>query len=340
MMELSQRKRKLLALIVERYIASGEPVGSSVLCSALAVSSATVRNEMAELSAMGLLDQPHTSAGRMPTQRGLRYYLDNLINPAELSNADRFRIESRFDMTLGDPVKILEQTGRILSSITGCAVAMSTPFDSQASIRRVEIVPVGNYTALVVMMISTGVVKSSICKCSVPLDMDTVQLFYSLAGSCFIGRRTDELTAGAIQSITASLGDKMIAMLPLMVTLRALVSEASQSQILTSGESNLLYLDGFDSEAHSVMEFMKHTDALARVLSSPSDGVRVTLGRENRYRELENTAVMTVGYSVLGRQVGSLAVIGSLRSDYSRLIPCLKFTSELVGRALSQAIEE
>ena len=82
-MELSQRKRKLLALIVERYIASGEPVGSSVLCSALAVSSATVRNEMAELSAMGLLDQPHTSAGRMPTQRGLRYYLDNLINPTE-----------------------------------------------------------------------------------------------------------------------------------------------------------------------------------------------------------------------------------------------------------------
>ena len=195
-MELSQRKRKLLALVVERYIAAGEPVGSSVLCSALAVSSATVRNEMAELSAMGLLDQPHTSAGRMPTQRGLRYYLDNLINPAELSNADRFRIESRFDMTLGDPVKILEQAGRILSSITGCAVAMSTPFDSQATIRRVELVPVGNYTALVVMMISTGVVKSSICKCSSKLDMPTVELFYSLAGSCFIGRRTDEITAG------------------------------------------------------------------------------------------------------------------------------------------------
>ena len=170
--------------------------------------------------------------------------------------------------------------------------------------------------------------------------MPTVELFYSLAGSCFIGRRTDEITAGAIQSITASLGDKMMAMLPLMVTLKALVEEASQSQILTSGESNLLYLDGFNSDAHSVMEFMKHTDALARVLSSPSDGVRVTLGRENRYRELENAAVMTVGYSVLGRQVGSLAVIGSLRSDYSRLIPCLNFTSELVGRALTQAIEE
>jgi len=339
-MELSQRKKKLLALVVERFIATGEPVGSKILCDTLAVSSATVRNEMAELSALGLLDQPHTSAGRMPTQKGLRYYLDNLVSAAELSNADRFRIESRFDMTLGDPVKILEQAGRILASMTGCAAAMATPFDPQAVIKRIELVPVGNYTALAVMMMSTGVVKSSICKCSEPLDMNAVELFYSVAGSWFIGKRADELTDAAIQSITASLGDRMIQFLPLMVTLKSLVEEASECQIITAGESNLLYLDGLGSDANSVMEFMKHSDALSRVLNQSGDGVNVLIGRENRYRELENASVMLCGYSVCGRRVGSIGIIGSLRSDFSRLIPCLKFTSELVGRALTQAIEE
>lgn len=339
-MELSQRKKRLLALVVERFIATGEPVGSKILCEALAVSSATVRNEMAELSALGLLDQPHTSAGRMPTQKGLRYYLDNLVNPAELSNADRFRIESRFDMTLGDPVKILEQAGRILASITGCAAVMSTPFDSQAVIKRIELVPVGNYTALAVMMMSTGVVKSAICKCSEPLDMSAVELFYSVAGSCFIGKRAEELTDAAVQSITASLGDKMIQFLPLMVTLKSLVGEASECQIATSGESNLLYLDGFENDANSVMEFMKHSDALSRVLAKSGDGIRVIIGRENGYRELENASVMLCGYSVGGRRVGTIGIIGSLRSDYARLIPCLRFTSELVGRALTGAIEE
>ena len=131
-MELSDRKKKILSAIVEQYVISGEPIGSKMLMEMLpfSVSSATIRNEMSELSSLGLLEQPHTSAGRVPTQAGYRYYVDNLMDENELDEDERRRIRLAIGSNIGDPEKLLNRASEILARMTNCATVATTPTDS------------------------------------------------------------------------------------------------------------------------------------------------------------------------------------------------------------------
>lgn len=338
-MELSERKKKILASVVERYIMTGEPVGSKVLCGSLSVSSATVRNEMSELSEIGYLEQPHTSAGRIPSQKGLRYYVNHLMSRYDISNAERFAIESRFDNTAGEPENILREAAKLLSEMTGCASAALTPYDSGAVIKRVELVPLSQRTVLIVILVSTGVIKSRICRCDVQIDIHTAELFYNIAAAHFVDHRSYELTTAKIQTLAASLGDRAFIMTPLLVTLAELANEASRCSVITEGHSRLLNFKELETDVYGIFEYMKHDAALAAILNSGSENLKVSIGRECMNRSLEHASVISSKYAVDGKNVGSVGVIGPLRMDYARIIPNLAFISETVGRVLSEAID-
>ena len=195
-MKLSERKEKILAAIVEHFIATGEPVGSKTLLekSDLNVSSATVRNEMAELASMGYIEQPHTSAGRVPSQMGYRYYVDNLMNQYDLPVQEKRLIESKIRNANGEPQQILEQAGQVLAEITNCATVSTTPYDEHAVIRRVEIVPIGTRTAMMVMLSSSGILKSKVCRTDVEITVDIIETFYNIVNQHFIGKSADEVS--------------------------------------------------------------------------------------------------------------------------------------------------
>lgn len=339
-MELSDRKKKILAAITEKYIMTGEPVGSKVLCSSFAVSSATVRNEMSELSEFGYLEQPHTSAGRIPSQKGLRYYINNLMTLYDISDAERFAIESRFDNFAGEPEDIVRESAKLLSEITGCASAALTPYDAGAVIKRVELVPLSQKSALVVMLVSTGAVKSRVCRCDAELDYNAAQIFYNIAAADFIGRSANELTTAKIQTIAASLGERALTMAPLLFTLSELADEASKCSVITEGQSRLLEFKELERDVYNIFEYMKRSASLMRVLTSGKDNLTVSIGRESMAGALANTSVISSKYFVGGRNVGSIGVIGPLRMDYPRIIPNISFVSETVGRVLSEVIDE
>lgn len=339
-MELSERKKKILASVIERYIQTGDPVGSKVLCEGLSVSSATVRNEMSELSEIGYLEQPHTSAGRIPSQKGIRYYVNNLMPMYDISDADRFSVQNRFDNFDGEPDDILSDAAKLLSDITGCAVAALTPYDINAFIKRVELVPLGAKTALVVILMSTGVVKSRICRCDNEIDLKTAELFYSIAAAHFSGRASYELTVADIQTIVASLGDKALLMTPLLVTLTELAKEASQRNIVVEGQSKLFGFRELEADVYNIFEHFKNTVFLSGILYGGKNELNVTIGRESMNRAFENVSIVSCKYSVSGRNVGSIAVIGPLRMDYARIISNVKNVSESVGNVLSELIEE
>ena len=147
-MELSQRKEKILAAVVEHYIKTGEPVGSKLLQKdpEISVSSATIRNEMAELSNMGLLEQPHTSAGRIPTDEGYRYYVDHLMGVRQLDDAVKRRIEAGISIRNASPENILKRANDFLADMTNCAAISTAPSGENVTIKRVEFVPVGMRT--------------------------------------------------------------------------------------------------------------------------------------------------------------------------------------------------
>lgn len=161
-MDLGERKRKILSLIVDHYISEGEPVGSKKLCEYLenAVSSATIRNDMAWLVEKGYLEQPHTSAGRIPTQKGYRYYIDNIMQKTAPSDREKFYIDGMLGSVARNPDMFFENACAFLADFTGLAAISTTPSDSQAKIVRIELMPTGRYTVLVLVMTSTEFSKA------------------------------------------------------------------------------------------------------------------------------------------------------------------------------------
>ena len=280
-MELGKRKEMILSAIVEQYIKSGEPIGSKFLMDALpiSVSSATIRNEMSELHEMGLLEQPHTSAGRIPSQAGYRYYIDNLMNRAELSENERDLIRNELERSMGSPDKLLEKAGEMLAKLTGCAAIATTPTDEEAVIKHIEIMPVGTRIAMIVMMTSSGIIKNGICKVETELTKDMVQCFYDIVNECFIGRPVSDVGTVMIQTLVASLGSNALAMSPLFVVLADIANQALQAEIRLEGEQNLLHHREFGNNAYEMMQFFDEKDKLERALSTSKNPIEVIIGK-------------------------------------------------------------
>ena len=346
-MELSERKKKLLAAIVERYIATGEPVGSKTLVESLdmAVSSATVRNEMAELSNMGLLEQPHTSAGRIPSELGYRYYVDRLMGQYELSPNEKRLIEAKLATSAGDVQKVLETAGSLLSEMTRCAAVSTTPADEAAVVRRVELVPIGTRTAMIVMLTSSGILKSRVCKTFGEITVDMAESFYNIVNANFIGKPAAAMHIAKIQTLAVSLGEKSLEMTPLLVALADVAAMTERTELLLEGQSNLLGYKEYEQNAYELIEFLRRAEPLGQIFSghqsAPETGnLRVLIGDENRFRELQNSSMIFGNYEIAGHQSGTLGLIGPTRIDYARLIPSLRYLTEIVGKILSDNVEE
>lgn len=342
-MKLSDRKEKILSVIIERYIATGEPIGSKTLLDFLdiPVSSATIRNEMAELSKLGFLEQPHTSAGRVPSQTGYRYYVDNLMEDYDIPLNEKRLIETRLLNAGGEPQQILDQAGKVLAELTNCAVLSTTPSDEYAVIRRVELVPIGTKTAMMVMLSSSGILKSRVCRLDSEITLELVELFYNIVSKNFIGKSADEISVAMLQTLALSIGEKSLAITPLLITLSELAKLAEETQFILEGQSNLLNYPDYEN-AYELMEFLHRKESLESLLSFHKmfKDINIIIGKENRFRELENSSIILSRYSVSGKESGALGLIGPTRIDYARLIPGLKYLTEIVGNIISDTLED
>lgn len=342
MADLSERKKLILAAVVEQYIRTGEPVGSKGLLEAsdLNVSSATVRNEMSELDTMGYLEQPHTSAGRIPSSRGYRYYIDNLMKNREIDDLNRRLIEAGISSVAGDPERLLTQAGELLAEMTNCAAVSTTPPGESSIIRRIELVPVGSRTVMLVLLTSNGMLRSRLCRLECEFKPKIAEMFYNITASTLVGRSVSEIGVAAMQTAAASLGADAIMMLPLLAGASELAQSAAQSQIKLEGQSNLLSNGGYGSSVGELMEFLNRGEPISRVINSASGGFDVKIGSENLFRQLEKSSVIIARCNVAGKDGGSIGLIGPTRMDYERIIPSVRYLTDLVGRLITQALEE
>lgn len=340
-MEMSERKKKILSAVVEQYVKTGEPVGSKLIMEILpfSVSSATIRNEMSDLTAMGFLTQPHTSAGRVPTQEGYRYYIDNLMDENEPDEDEKRQIRMGIGSNIGDPEELLERAGEMLAALTNCATVATTPTDSLATVRRVELVPVGSRIAMIVLMTSTGIIKNTVCKTDIPLSKKMIDCFNQIVDSEFLGRPVTDIGMAMIQTLVASLGDMALSMSPLFVAFSDLAAQAAQAEIRLEGRQNLLNHREFSSGAYEMLDFLADENKLERVMSAGGSDLQVVIGRENMFRQLENSSIIISRYSIQGHDGGAIGIIGPTRIDYKRLIPRLKYITELVGDLLTDTLE-
>ncbi|MDO5448147.1 MAG: heat-inducible transcriptional repressor HrcA [Clostridia bacterium] len=341
---LPPRRQRILAAIVEQYIETGEPVGSKALLqnAGLDVSSATIRNEMAELTALGFITQPHTSAGRVPTEYGYRYYVDNLMQPLELEENERRRIEAGIDSRSGDPEILLETAGEALVNLTNFAAISKAPSDENAFIRNIEMVPISPKKAMVVLLTSTGILKSKPCRTDVEIDADLRKTFIDVVDQNFLGKPLSSVGTVMIQTLAASLGAKALSMSPLLVTIADLVEAASVSEVNLAGQSNLLGYKEYDDNAGQLLDFLHREEPLNMLVSSGDmdSDIEIRIGSENRYKELENSSMIISKYKIGENATGAIGIIGPTRMNYQKLVPSIKYLSEIISKVLSDVYEE
>lgn len=342
MTRLTPRKKQILAVIIDRFIVTGEPVGSKAICAEMGntVSSATIRNDMADLVEAGLLEQPHTSAGRVPSQAGYRYYVDNLMTAYELGTEEQERIKIWLQSLSGEPDKLLEKAVSILSELTDCVAVSSSPADSEAHIKRIELVPLSNHTAMIILFATSGILRTTVVRSDSQINVDIAEVFYNISQNYFVGKNVSDITLTFIQTLVASLGDRVFIMSPFLCAVSDLCEAVKTTELHLKGQSNILNHSEFAEDTFKLMDFLHREAPLEAMLGSYKKPLNIAIGTENAYRELKNSTTIFSKYSVGERESGSIGIIGPTRLDYARLIPSIKYLAGVIGTLLSETLEE
>ncbi|MDP5219453.1 heat-inducible transcriptional repressor HrcA [Ruegeria sp. 2205SS24-7] len=342
--DMNERSREVFRLIVESYLDSGEPVGSRTLTRTLSekVSAATVRNVMQDLEYLGLLDSPHISAGRVPTQMGLRMFVDGLLEVGELEDADRSRIDSTLGNEHSDVSGMLDRIGSALSGVTQGASLVLTP-KHEAEIRHIEFVSLAHDRALVVLVFSDGHVENRLFT---PPPGQTPSSMREAAN--FLNTLIEGRTIGAvrrdIQSQIKTRRQEIDSLAREMVEsgLAAWDSQdVDSARLIVRGRANLL---GETDQAEELERIRTLFDDLERKrdiadfleLTEEGEGVRIFIGSENKLFSLSGSSLVVSPYMNSDRKIiGAVGVIGPTRLNYGRIVPIVNYTAQLVGKLVS-----
>ncbi len=330
------RKLAVLRAIVEDYVATQEPVGSKALVErhSLGVSPATVRNDMAALEEEGFITQPHTSAGRIPTDKGYRLFVDRLTTLKPMSVAEKRAIASFLDGAV-DLDDVVHRSVRLLSQLTHQVAVVQYPTLSRSTVRHVELVALVPTRVLVVLILSTGRVEQRLVELEQDMAEDDLATIRSTVHRAVIGQTIAEaLTAlRALEQAdppTASLVATLV---------DAMSDHRSDERVVVGGAANLArYGDSFDLDVRPLLEALEEHVVLLKLLGEAhSGGVLVRIGHEGPYEELSSTSVVSTGYGPGDEAMASLGIVGPTRMDYPGTMVAVRAVARYVSRILDEA---
>lgn len=339
-MELSPRKRAIIAEIVKAHIESGEPIGSKILASRMenAPSTATLRNEMSELCEMGYLEQPHTSAGRVPTSKAYRLYVTELMKKDTLSGEGKAVIDGMLSSVTPDPESIGASAAAILTELTGLP-ALSTPSTRHEPVfKRVTLLPMGRVSAMVFVITDDGRARSRLVRCDRPLSPALLTRFDNIAREKICGRAITSLDPAYLQGMVVAAGLEALSLAPFLSCVFDMAGEIGKSQVKLNGAANLFSLCRGDAEAKRILDLLRTRDAVTRIFSGVPAPLGVVFGDDTGYSELAPTGMIVASYG--GEQeFGRLAVIGPTRMSYERILPSMEYLANRIGAMMAEVME-
>ncbi|MCP2338795.1 heat-inducible transcriptional repressor HrcA [Actinomadura rupiterrae] len=334
---LDDRKLAVLRAIVEDYVSTNEPVGSKALVDRhnLGVSPATIRNDMAVLEEQGYIAQPHTSAGRIPTDKGYRLFVDRLSTIKPLSKAERRAIET-FLSGAYDLDDVVGRTVRLLAQLTRQVAVVQYPSLTRSSVRHVELVPVATGRVLLVLITNTGRVEQRVIETPAELSEESVGHLRALLNTCLDGLAFGDVP-GAVSELPeqVSAEERPVAAAVLSVLLETLV-EKHEEKVVFAGAANLAAMD-FSRSLRDVLEALEEQVVLMRLLGESADSSTVTvrIGTENPDEGLRSTSVVAAGYGVGDLTLARLGVLGPTRMDYPGTMGAVRAVARYVGQILA-----
>jgi heat-inducible transcriptional repressor len=339
---LDERAKTLLKALVERYIAEGQPVGSRTLsrASGLELSPATIRNVMADLEELGLIASPHTSAGRVPTARGYRLFVDTMLTarPVNLAEVPPEMMAVREQLHPDQPQRVIAQAAQLLSSLSNFVGVVTAP--RKASVfHHIEFLRLGERRVLVIMVAPDGDVQNRVIFTARDYHQGELVEATNYLNMHYAGLSIEEVRERLKHEIEALRGE-IAALMQAAVQAGSEVLAESTEQVVVSGERKLLDVPAFGNDMGSLrklFDVFEQKTELMRLLdvSSRAEGVRIYIGGESHVVPFEELSVVTAPYEVDGRIVGTLGVIGPTRMAYERMIQIVDITARLVGNALS-----
>jgi heat-inducible transcriptional repressor len=339
-MTLNDRAQNLLKILVERYIAEGQPVGSRALSrfSTLELSPATIRNVMADLEEMGFVTSPHTSAGRVPTPKGYRLFVDTLLTVRPLEEVERQQIEGQ--LLPDDPHRVVAAASQILSDLTHFAGVVVAPRRHGAMLRHIEFFRLSEKRVLLIIVASDGEVQNRVLVTDRPYSPAQLQEAANYVNQHYAGLEFDQLRMKVKGELVDLHRDISTLMAAAIETGAEALRQPSEGVVISGGR-NLLEVDELSSDMpklRRLFDLFERKTQLLELLerSEHADGVKIFIGGESDLLPLDECSIVIAPYEVDGRVVGTVGVIGPTRMAYERVIPIVDVTAKLVSSALSQ----
>ncbi|NLF35193.1 MAG: heat-inducible transcription repressor HrcA, partial [Clostridiales bacterium] len=338
-MDLSERKRKILRAVIDNYIQTAEPVGSKSLMKVLDVSSATIRNEMADLEAMGLLEQPHTSAGRVPSPKGYRLYVNELMERHRLSLQETQRLNSALNLRVQELDRVLTEAGRVISQLTRYPSFALAAAGTQATIRRFDLLMVEHNAFIIVVMTDSNVVRNRLIRLPTDLSEAELQMLNTLLNSTFTGLTLEEVTPELMRVASHAAGEAY-GLISLAVSFAMeVLEELAHRNVHTAGLTTLLSHPEYRNldRAEPLISYLSEEANTTRFLVPQDDSpLDILIGPENVAEALKDSSVVVASYDIGEGMRGLIGVVGPTRMDYARLSARLSYFAEGLARLFGQ----
>jgi heat-inducible transcriptional repressor len=336
MPELSFRARKILYAVITEYIATGEPVGSRRLSRryGLNLSPASIRNVLSDLEEAGLLSQPHTSAGRVPTDAGFRVFVEALVQMREISSEDRAAVTTRM-RSLSPGEDVPREVGRLLATLTGTASVVATPRASEESLKQLRFMPLDDRRILAVLVTRSGKVQNRIVTLDESIEPSEIERVHNYLAGIVDGRSLSEVRSALANEMATDRND-YVALSSKMVA--AVGGGLDQPEVHIEGQRLLFGRPEFAS-GEKIRAFLRAFEERERLLSLldrtiVAGGVQVVIGLEANIEDVEDVSLVSATYKEPSGGMGTVGIIGPTRMDYAKVVPLVEFTATAMGRVL------
>ena len=343
-MELNARKLRILKTIIDEYILSASPVGSKFISShpSIRLSSATIRNEMADLEDLGYLEQPHTSAGRIPSEKAYRLYVDNLMQRAQLNEAELAEIKRYCTLKVNGLDTMLRETASVLSGITHYTALILMPEVSTNRLRHLQLVPLAEGYALAVVVTDAGVARDSVIEVPPGINADQLDLISRTITARYYNCRMSEISRRLVQEMTPEFMGRGDFLQQLLSSIRKSTT-ADAHRIALSGATNILeYPEYSDTrKARDLLEAVEHRETMYSLLKNNSVmEFTIRIGNELGQEAFRDCSLVTATYRIGNMPVGSMGVIGPTRMNYAKVMTVMEYIRNELGEVLSNLLEE
>lgn len=339
-MQMDERKKKILRAIVQDYINTAEPVGSRTIAKKfdLGISPATIRNEMADMEEMGLIEQPHTSAGRIPLDAGYRYYVDCLMDQPKITSEEEAVIEQQVTKRIAEIQEVIASTSKLLSELTSLTSIVVSPQKTKSSFNQLHFLPYQPGQAIMVIVKDNGVVENQIVDIGENVTAEELQRISNIFNQKMKGHTLGDVRHSLLHEIYSELTRQRSLIDHALELVSAVFQEQKEDKVYLGGALNMLNQPEFKDvgKIKNLFQVFEEDEQVKKLIVPASEGLSVTIGGENTLKELQDCSVIAATYQIDGEPLGSIGLIGPTRMDYSKAMAMVDYMTKTLTELLSK----